>query len=536
MLKTSPADIRVLILHAVGDGTAYRLSTSTPIPGVTRKVQSLLDRVYSPSAEIQAEARKWRIGVLHLLALGQEVALFENPLALRDESRKWGLDGNIIIRGQRSLRPFFHQISVLEAGHIAPLVQMHTALMVNEGDLRVHVDGSLSLTKKTIAEAVDLRSSFEGTSVTHAWVTATVIPSYLERLYSNLKSRCLKSVIFGEIKDLVHNWLARILRKDGLRTRLARGQSPPPSSIKAWVYNAALSHFRDGGRDALTRGLKGCRTEKDLVLANEGVSSIHHDTVDRSIPSSVQGVFLSTGEDGKTNSVLSHGSENAPLLDTSGGDLSDEIIHYMTARQGLARIESFLQDNKSESAARLQRVFRQLVDDDCNLREIAQAEGVSRTRAAAIVSNIRAIACAGEKRDTPPAQKITVRVPSPMDFRVMRYVNEWPRITAKDMKEPQDILNGENVGGMGERIPATVLARLVQDGWLAKTTTGRFIITRAGKDILQSEDVTYASKKWNLPQERVHALMHEADSYCSGLKNQRAPQRISQSSDFHANV
>ena len=503
MLEFSFADVRASILHAVGDATAYRISI--PAGNILPKVQSCLSILsagtcteaetyhdalveYShkhgfnphyilalcvemediPYMGIVVDAHKWKLNPKHILARSREIDAFFYPLDLREESQKWGLDPVAVAQRSRSIHPYFHKLGM---DQYTPVIQAAIARLIEEGDLQERVIGSLSLTRQSIAEAVSIRPCFEDTSVTHAWVTSTITPEYLSHLYSNLQSRCRKSAIFGEIEEIVHSYLASILRRNGLQKKLSLGQSPAPSSIKAWIYNHALSQFRDGGRDALTRGMKGCRTEKDLSLAHEGLKEVHQDTVDRSTPTNAQGVFLAAGDDGKIGTLLSHGSENAPLLDMAGGDLSDEIIHHMTAQQGLARIQGYFKNNESESAERLKRVFRQLVEEDANLREIAQAEGVSRTRAASLVSSIRAIAHGGEI----PAAIRTASF-TPIEIRVLSYIKEWPRTTLKDIREPKDMVDGENVGGMGEKVSKAVLDRLVHNGWLTKSKTGRFYI------------------------------------------------------------
>lgn len=445
----SPAGFRWPVLHAVARATAYRISTAAPFPTILRLAKL--------SAEVEKAGPFPWFNLKHPQHERQERVAVEGAASVAYSDA-----------ALRIILPDYRMLARMEVEGREPDVRAALASLVEDGLVRVNGDG-YSLTRLGVEPAVAVCHQFEEENVTNAWIKAVLDAPYLAKLTSHMEQRCRRSAHFNEVPELVNNYIMNLLRRDGLRKRIIEGKYPTPSDMKAWTYKAALSQWRDEGRDALTRGLKGCRTEKDLRLVGEDEGT-HQDAVDRSIPTDAQGVFMSTDDEGSMGDLVSGGPSSLPLLDVVGGNLDEEVIHNMTWTRGLALTEAALRKEKPGAADRFVRLFR-MVCEDASFREIGDTENVSRNRAATLVAEMRAaIQRAGHS--------VELRV------KVLAYVKEWPRVTVEDMEEPEEWVGvghgRENVGGLGVKVPRALLDDLVEEGRLTRLQHGRYTITNTG--------------------------------------------------------
>lgn len=443
----SPAGSRWLVLHAVARATAYRISTPASFLTILRLAKTSAEKVCPFPWFDRGHPQQAR---LERLAQEGPASVARSDAALR------------------SLAPLYRHLAQIEVQGCEPDVRASLCALIEDGLVRVNGDG-YSLTRLGIEPAVGVCHQFEEENVTNAWIKAVLDAPYLARLTSHMEQRCRRSAHFNEVPELVNNYIMNLLRRDGLRKRIIEGKYPTPSDMKAWTYKAALSQWRDEGRDALTRGLKGCRTEKDLRLVGENEGT-HLDAVARSIPTDTQGVFMSTDDEGSMVDLVSGGPSSLPLLDVVGGNLDEEVLHNMTWTRGLALTEAALRKEKPGAADRFVRLFR-MVCADASFREIGDTENVSRNRAATLVTEMRAAI----QRASHTAE---------LKIKVLAYVKEWPRVTVEDMEEPEEWVGAgqgrENVGGLGVKVHRALLDDLVKEGRLVRLQHGRYTITNMG--------------------------------------------------------
>lgn len=439
MSHTGPLSVqglRLPILHVIGDLTVYRPSTSTCLRSILEQAVRVALRPY-PDAQTcrQAEAEVW---------------LNAWPAPRIEEER------------------FFLDCERLSINWATPVVEECLQQLVIEGLVQETQADRWALTRESVAEAVRVRDVFTTRNVTAAWVAGTIDAVYFSKLEAHLSARCKRSEQFNEIPDLIHKFLLNLISRNGLRNMLMAGRHPSPSDIRNWVYRGALSIWRDEGRDALTRAFKGCRTEKDLRLDAETETESHQDTVARSIPSENQGVFLAEDGEGQSGSLVGVGSAAFPLLDVVGGNMEDELIHWMSGRRMLSLVEEAVRRQKRGAADRFARILAML-RGEYSLHEIGAAEGVSRNRAASLVADLRA------------AMQRAV-ASSGLAVRVLQYVRKEPYATLEDMEE------SEENGGMGETVDATILDALVAAGRLRRERGGCYLVTVAGERALDNEE------------------------------------------------
>lgn len=437
--------LRLPILHAIGDATTYRLSASASHRQVVRTATRAFFRPY-PDAGSMQEAL--------LEAWFDDLVSPSVPMPT-------------------SLMSFYHALEEARADLLTEAVDECLADLVSTDEVRMAPDGRWSLTRKSLDASVRARRLFSTQNVTAAWLDGTVDASYLAKLEAHLSARCSRSKQFNEIGELVNRFFLALIQRDGLREQLAAGNHPTPSDIRNWAYRSALSKWRDEGRDAQTRAFKGCRTEKDLRLGDgDGEADLedtHHDVVNRSLPSDAQGVFLTPDDEGSSGALVSGSSSAFPLLDVVGGNLEDEIIHKLAGHRGFSIIEHALRREKAGASDRFARILH-MMREDMGFRDIGDAEGVSRNRAASLVADLR---IALQKAMTT----------SEVAARILRFVRDEPFATLEDMEAP------ESEGGLGERVDVSILDALVSSGRLRREGRGCYRITTSGTSALDNGEI-----------------------------------------------
>lgn len=494
------------ILHTIGDLTVYRMSNVTTVRQIATAAFDLLDGeedLAVPLKEIDRQADLLEGGepkrlrdantraehalpeVLHLLPeLQQRGFLIVKPVSKRIpakstppctgsfEDRLKALLCTLKLREASSadIRGFVekHQIMVPHRNAIAAALctlgvrkrlkvggRGHSGAIYLLGEWREaltdaptlenHGEDTVFLTKEGIAIALDVRDWFSGTNVTAAWLAANVTEHYLKGIITHLSRKAKRSVEFNEIGELVHTYLANLINRDGLRARLEKGCHPSPSDIKGWVYHGALSQWRDEGKDALTRTLKGCRTEREVQDIKDGVETA--DIASRSMPTDNR--VLIEGEDGQ--GIYASASNGASaLLDVAvaDGGGEDEIIQ----RLALAKVEDLIKQNtEGPKGERYLRVFR-LGLEGADVRDVAKSEGLSRNRASLVINQVRGMAMGAAKmlgvqapQATPKVQKTEVSAPSEelvslatTHRELVTYVLHEPHATLSDMQDDVD--------------------------------------------------------------------------------------------------
>jgi len=435
---------REALLHVLGDCAVYRLST-------TVSTNLLLLPAYKLAA--------WRKDG------GDARTSWYGDLVCNTELNVLGVPR----RRSQALRAVLDELDGLDAVKALPgLLEALEALRA-EG-LVVRSGDSWSLTMAGLELAVEVRPVFSDKNLTNRWVEHHVNADYMGRLSAALARKCPRSVQFGELDDLIQHYLTAIIRRNGLRKRIVTGRPPAFCDIKQWVYNAALSMWRDEGRDAQTRGFKGARTEKDLRQDNDD------DVVSRSIPGSATAIYLIEGDDGEGAFASSSGM-SMPLLDVAGGNFEDEMIHTMSFNRGFERAAAVIQRSGRPSAERNARLLRSYVDGATS-GEIATLEGTSRNHAVSLLGNLRGTLSTHGSI----AKKA---------LRVFAYLQANPYSTRLDMESAINDSEAATDGGLGESIPKPLLDALVKAGRIKAIGRGDaecFWLTRSGAAVLSEGD------------------------------------------------
>lgn len=398
----------VATLHAIGEQTLYRLSQSVPMSS------TLVDAVL-------------------------QVRGTNKPHAPRLQSPD-----------ERALRSFWQECDALVHHN---MVTQWVQEACEKGWICQTRHG-LALTASGLVHAVAARAHFSPQNVTAFWIGKTLTREVLHSLTQHLRHKLSRSVAFNEIQDLVHGYLVNLIRRDGLRARLAEGRQPSPANLRAWTYKAALSQFRDEGRDAHTRSFKGSKTEKDLRLGYDEMAS-------KSMPSDNQAIFMGLDDDGQESTLVSSNASSNPLLDIAGGNLEDEVLHKMRAQEGLALMQAAMQQEKANASERFSRLARMVMVDGLSTPEIASVEGVSRTRATVLMNEFRGAL------DRAAAT-------SAIAYQVLAYLQEEPCSTLMDLQEDC------------KDVTSLLMDDLVRSGRVQRVGRGGFILAPSGTCALES--------------------------------------------------
>lgn len=430
-----PRGLRAPILHALGDRTLYRTTA------------------FAPADQFVPDA-------VHLAIRGDvppQLFEFERELD-RAESRRSA--------GRRALYQWADDLDRITVERVIRRgVGDETLADLYEDGLVTTRGGEWTLTLAGVAEAIDVRHLYSTRNVTTEWLTRTLTPGLLASIERHLEMRCRRSAHFNEISELPSNYFCALMARDGLKKRLRLGRHPSPTDLRQWAHRAALSQFRDEGRDALTRSFKGARTERDLRSEAD-----FEDVISQSMPSETQAVFLVQDDEGQAGPVVTGGALSVPLIDAIGGNLEDEMVHLLSQQRGFTLLERAIRREKKGAPERFARLLH-YIRDEMSFRAIGEAEGVSRNRAASLVADWREAARRAFAR-------------SDLAFRVLAYVRENPYSTVEDMEEPIDESADATGGGIGEEIPIELLDALVASGRLRREGNGCYTVTPRGIAVL----------------------------------------------------
>ena len=247
--------------------------------------------------------------------------------------------------------------------------------LVKEGKVQ-HQRKGWCLMAPALPEIARDHLTFSNKNITTAWLTHTLTPEVMNGIRYHVGQRCKKSMVFDEIVDLVDNYLAKLMFRDGLHKYLSEGRVPAISQIKLWAYRAALTQFRDEGRDALTRSFKGAMTERDLA---DNPVKVLDDGFDN------QAVYLTDTGDGMDLMVGSGGLDS----------LVDVVDSYATSVEEDCNLSdimdimrSAIRKKKSRNPDRYARLLDAMASDSSS-HSISNLEGISGNRASTLRNDIK---------------------------------------------------------------------------------------------------------------------------------------------------
>ncbi len=342
MPTRSPAVLSTAaVLHAIATAVMYRPNVAIPTDTVIQRAKTLMATAQHPGPF--SNDRDFR-GFRAMLDAEQMSA---NDVLVRD-----ALD------------------AAATAGHVDVMRSL-----VGEGE---------ALTPAGVDRAFEIRPLFDRRTLTTEWLDQHITKDEYTRLVRHIANRARHSRDESEIREFVHDYVANIGGRDGLRARLVSGDIPAPSTIRAWVWKQTLTTFRNEGTDALTRTVKNARTERDL----RGATPM--DAFSAPVDGTSTAVYAIEGDEGVGSFATSAASPSSALLDVMDVSPSPEDIlaHKEHLARGMARLDAAVRSYKPGAAVRYSRVLSHLAAG-LSPNEIAEAENVSRNRGATLLAEVR---------------------------------------------------------------------------------------------------------------------------------------------------
>lgn len=247
--------------------------------------------------------------------------------------------------------------------------------LVKEGKVQ-HQRKGWCLLPKAMPEIAKDHQTYSNKNITTAWLTHTLTPEVMNNVRYHVGQRCKKSMVFDEIVDLVDNYFAKLMFRDGLHKYLSEGRVPAISQIKLWAYRAALTQFRDEGRDALTRSFKGAMTERDLAdnpvkVLDDGFAN--------------QAVYLTDTGDGMDLMVGSGGTDSlVDVVDSFASSVEEDC----NLSDIMDIMRSAIRKKKSRNPERYARLLDAMAYDSSSY-SISSLEGISGNRASTLRNDIK---------------------------------------------------------------------------------------------------------------------------------------------------
>lgn len=397
MPSTPRADTRAAVVHAIATATRYRTGTTTPTATVTPRAVDLLP---------------------------------------------------VVATGFPDLDDLVDATTSDLAGSVVTDLALDGLI-----DLYEYLDGNATLTPAGVAEALNVRPAFERRNLTVEWFDRFLTPQQYEKLVRHIAFKAKHSRDESEIREFVHDYIAKVGARDGLRDRIIAGDDPSPGSIRSWIWKQTLSTWRDEGTDAQTRTVKGSRTDRDL----------HGATPNDAFASPTDGptavVYEAPeGSDGG-HVALDHAASGMSMVDVVDPtpSFTDLLLHQEALRKGMARLEEAVRASKPGAADRYARVLGHMAKG-MTPAEVADAENVSHARAATLIAEVRA---AGRQRARVDRARVAV----------IRYVHEEPMSTVSDLVSELDA---------DKTAIRDAVSELLADGFIARHNGGSLEVTDLG--------------------------------------------------------
>ena len=339
--------------------------------------------------------------------------------------------------------------------------------------------------EKVDPEPVDTQPSVDdGAHLVRSWLNEQLSKGLLSTMHQVLSNKLAKSYNLGEIDDLINNYLADILASKAFQERIIRGDLPTHKTLASWALRRAYSKFRNAGKDAHERSLREANTSRERTRNLEGDldrEAIHHAVVEISTFGEHTPIHLVNTKEGQDSAMAGHHS-GMPLLDVVDPlDAEDALTAALDKQRGLARLEKAVKAHKAGAPDRYWGIYDK-VCDGFSCKEIADAEGVSRNRAASLTASLR-------------DSLSDIRDDSERAAAIMEYVQEEPCSTLQDL---------ESEFGYGLKVISRICDWLCESNWMecqgyqpkkSRRSIPTFLITQRGETLLSERaDAT----EWDL--------------------------------------
>lgn len=191
------------------------------------------------------------------------------------------------------------------------------------------------------------------------------------KVYLQLKraiaGRLRLSVANQKVEDHLHNYFERVIRRDGLRSRLEAGTPIENHHLIHWAIRSGITDLRDEGTNPVTREIHGSRTERERS----------------------QEIELGDGNDPRIVRSKENGGALLDVADESGcfptTEDVEEKLHFDSV---MSRLENKLQQMHPKAGDRYLGIIGQRMSGE-TVTEIAANENVSKFRASTLIANAR---------------------------------------------------------------------------------------------------------------------------------------------------
>jgi len=186
------------------------------------------------------------------------------------------------------------------------------------------------------------------------------------KMYSYMAKRLPVSACSGQIDDHIQTFLLRFINRNGLRKILQKGDMVPYSKVCSWAVNSGRSDARDYGSEPVCRTLYHARTERERLDADAD------DVVDPNVGLGGPHIL-----DSDKNIVT-------PINMMPDYDMNENLDF----KSLWTKIEAIVHKEKPGAWERYAGILA-MKTRGFTTHEIAEAEGVSRNRAAGMLAEAR---------------------------------------------------------------------------------------------------------------------------------------------------
>jgi len=208
----------------------------------------------------------------------------------------------------------------------------------------------------------------------------------IERLPNGLYDSLIKStaakfhvsLVTDQVVDHVHTFLAKLIQRDSLRSRIALGKPIYPSQLASWCYRSAQNDIRALGTNPVSRTMFGA-----LTVTERRTGKRYAKSPQKSWEISP---FLRPAYDKRAQEKIKEGLQvvdNKPSVE-------DEVIEYDHAFKFWAEGAEVIRRSqpRNRSLSRDLRLLRAWAEGQ-TIVKISKEYGLSRTRVDGIISGLR---------------------------------------------------------------------------------------------------------------------------------------------------
>lgn len=205
-----------------------------------------------------------------------------------------------------------------------------------------------------------------GPNATSIWLGQHMNPN--GQLYAMMRGALAKrlpvSANADMLDDHIQNFVMRAIRRDSFAKRLEDGGDIPYSKVVSYAVNSGRTDARDMGTEPVCREMYGARTERERRDQRDGEPQFGN----------------TSGASWDTDGNVVPDEEDNAVIDDTTADF-DELWR---------EIERTVEDHKPQAWQRYASILA-MKARGFSTREIAQAEGVSRNRAASMLAEARRV-------------------------------------------------------------------------------------------------------------------------------------------------